>query len=158
MNKLKNVLTRVTASTSALTGIFGAFLFGLPLPVFAGDFACNEESFLPCFIQEIQHALGVRPDQDTNISGYINTRVQWGLTALFVIVFIVAIIYSGLAAIKFMSSQGESGKLEESKAAVKAILMGFAAMIVAIIGIFVVVWFLGGTPQFNEEFEEFNES
>jgi len=62
-------------------------------------------------------------------------------------VFLVAIVYSALAGIKFITSQGESGKLEESKNAVKAILMGFGAMIIAIIGLFVIVVLLGGETE-----------
>lgn len=107
----------------------------------------DPNSFLPDYIQEILCKWGFTPTGAVNNAAapeqQINSKIRWGISTLFVVVFIIAIVYSALAGIKFISSQGKSDKLEESKAAIKAILMGFAAMIIAILGLFIVLWILG---------------
>jgi len=144
MSRMKKTMIKVASKASIGVGVASTFLFGMPSKVAA-------QGVLPGFIQNIIDALKIGETGGTN--KYINDRVRVGLTVLFVAVFLVAIAYSALAAIKFISSQGESGKLEESKAAVKAILMGFAAMIVAIVGIFIVLWIMGaGTETPDTEF------
>ena len=136
MKKAKRFLLTVASKASIFSGVAGAILFGLTSPVYA-------QGWLPDWIQTIVDTFKTDPIDP------IKKRVQWALTKLFVVVFVVAIIYSALAAIKFISSQGESGKLEESKAAVKAILMGFAAMLISIVGIFIIIWLFarGVTPE-----------
>jgi hypothetical protein len=151
MTKVKKLATSAMAKVSAVAGTAGMFLFGLRNPAFAQSFSCDESSFLPCYIQEIMSKIVPSKGGDPNT--YINDRVKTGLTILFVVVFIVAIIYSALAAIKFISSQGDASKLEESKGAVKAILMGFAAMLVAIIGLFVILYVLGTTEVPDEQID-----
>lgn len=139
MNKAKKVALSVGTKVVAFGGVAGAMLFG-------GASAVQADGVLPSFIQEIIDKLSSGGKIDTGTIGtFVNNRVRMGLTVLFVAVFLVAIAYSALAAIKFISSQGDSGKLEESKGAVKAILMGFAAMIIAIVGLFVILALLGAT-------------
>lgn len=123
---------------SSVLSVFPLLLAGLvvPRPVYAAA-----PSYLPPFFQDVVEAF------TSSGTGYIQERIQAGLVLLFALVFIVAVAFSALAAIKFISSQGEAQKLEESKGAVKAILMGFAAMLVAIIGIFVVMILFQGDPE-----------
>jgi len=146
MNKAKQVALSVGTKVAGVSGVVGALLFGFAMPVGA-------QSVIPDFIQSIINGLsgGGNTIDAGSVNKFVNSRVRMGLTVLFVIVFLVAIAYSALAAIKFISSQGDSGKLEESKAAVKAILMGFAAMIIAIIGLFVILALLGSTSTPENE-------
>lgn len=143
MKSVKNIVIRGASKVSVAAGTAGALLFGMHNPVVAAE----DESVLPSFIEDILEKFGYNPStgsiEGSTARTYIDDRIRIGLTILFILVFIVAIIYSALAAIKFMSSQGESGKYEESKGAVKAIGMGFAAMIISIVGIFVILWVLG---------------
>ena len=143
MNKLGSKFKRAAVYPIMFATFFIALFTGMPVKVYAAD-----NTVLPSWINDIVNSFQGGP------SKYVNDRVRLGLTVLFVGVFIVAIAYSALAAIKFMSSQGDSGKLEESKGAVKAILMGFAAMLIAIVGIFFVVTIFGGAT--NEIEQEFN--
>ena len=139
MKKVKNSMIKVAGKISAGLGVVTVFL-GFPRSAHA--------TVLPGFVQKI-----VDSAKGSNTTNYVNTRVRIGLTAVFVGVFLTAVGYSALAGAKFMSSQGDSGKLEESKAAVKAILMGFAAMIGAIVGIFVIIYILGaGGEEPGSEF------
>jgi len=132
---MKKTLKKIGAGIASVPVIFSSFA----TKVFAQTSECTDT--LPQFICTIKEKF---LDDENK---YINSRVQLGLTVLFVVVFLVAIVYSALAGIKFITSQGESGKLEESKNAVKAILMGFGAMIIAIIGLFVIVVLLGGETE-----------
>lgn len=131
MNIKKAILSLIVASSGLL----------FPSAVFA---QAQQNSLLPKFFQDIIDAF--KGDQAaTQVQSYITN----GLVIIFVLVFVVAIAYSGLAAIKFITSQGEAQKLESSKAAVKAILMGFAAMIIAIVGIVIIVMvFKGDISQY----------
>ncbi|MBN2015417.1 hypothetical protein JW766_01155 [Candidatus Dojkabacteria bacterium] len=141
MERVKDVVVKTLSKASIFAGVAGAVLFNAANPVYAQD-------YVPDWIEKIISGLGLGTGQEGPVA-WAKVRVQWGLTILFVVVFIVAIIYSAMAGIKFMSSQGDASKLEESKAAVKAILMGFAAMIIAIVGIFVVLWLFGAGGEFN---------
>lgn len=148
MKKIRSKLLKLLSKASVFTGSFGTFLFGFTVPVFAE----TGQSWLPSYIQEAINAFGFGGSGGDPIEA-TRQRVQWGLTVLFVAVFIVAIVYSALAAIKFISSQGDASKLEESKAAVKAILMGFAAMLVSIIGIFFIVWIFNQSSTIETDVE-----
>jgi len=141
MNKITKTAKKFRNGALMVSSMAGAFLFGFPTPVAAAE----GDSLLPAYIQEIIDA--VLPNPETGPAPYIEARVRYGLTILFVVVFLVAIVFSAMAAIKFMSSQGDASKLEESREAVKAVLMGFAAMLLAIVGVLVVVWFFGGTSD-----------
>ncbi len=146
MKKIKKSLVKVAAKASAMLSILTFFAFGMNKNVSAQA----SRPVLPEYIRNIRDAVSGNP------TSYINNRVGVGLTALFTGVFLVAVGYSGMAAVKFMSSQGDSGKLEESKGAVKAILMGFAAMIVSIVGVFVILYLMGAgraTPDTEFNFE-----
>lgn len=142
MKKVKKFTLNVVAKGSIVTGVAVSLLFGLASPVSAQNY-----TFLPTYINQILQKVmggGAGPQE------YVNNRVKAALTILFIVVFIVAIAYSALAAVKFISSQGDSSKLEQSKAAVKAILMGFAAMLLAIIGLVIMLWLLGATNMPEE--------
>lgn len=139
MKKLIKSIKKNSIYFLSSMGAFFALFMGFPGGVYA---ASKTSTFLPDWINDILGKFGTSSEQQSN---YVNSRIRLGLTILFIGVFIVAIAYSALAAIKFMSSQGDSGKLEESKGAVKAILMGFAAMLIAIMGIFLIVVIFGGT-------------
>lgn len=147
MNKIKNLMVNVASKASIFSGVAGTVLFGFSNPIVAAD----ETSYLPSYIEDILKKLGFLEGATGDPQDYVNKRVKAGLTILFIVVFLVAIAYSALAAIKFISSQGDASKLEESKAAIKAILMGFAAMLIAIIGVFVILWWLGGDPSLETE-------
>lgn len=134
MLKIKKISLEFIKYFSFIPAVFVFLLTGFSNPVYAA------EDWIPKWIRTIIDDFGFKEGGTADPIEAVRKRVQWGITILFVAVFVVAIVYSALAAIKFISSQGDSSKLEESKAAVKAVLMGFAAMLVAIIGIFIVVW------------------
>ncbi len=145
MKKIKSNLLKISTKSSYL-GAFGIYLLtGFVSPVLASG---STGGWIPDWIQTIISSFGFgTPGADP--VGQVKSRVQWAIILLFVVVFIVAIVYSALAAIKFISSQGDASKLEESKGAVKAILMGFAAMLISIIGIFFIVWLFNREAQVN---------
>lgn len=71
--------------------------------------------------------------------------VTSAMTVMFIAVFIVAVFYTFMAAIKYIRSEGNEQKVEEAKNAVKAVLFGVAAMFIAIIGILLINAFFGST-------------
>lgn len=147
MKKIKSSLLKASAKASYL-GAFGVYLLtGFVSPVLASG---SSDGWIPGWIQTIINSFGFGTSAANPVE-QVKSRVQWAIIVLFVVVFIIAIVYSALAAIKFISSQGEASKLEESKGAVKAILMGFAAMLISIIGIFFIVWLFNREARIDTE-------
>jgi hypothetical protein len=74
---------------------------------------------------------------------FITGRVQLVLILMLTAVIVAAVIYSIIAAFKYISSQGDSGKIEEAQKAIKAIFLGIGAMFVSIIGIVIIFAIFG---------------
>ena len=79
-------------------------------------------------------------------SVYITSRVQFILVVALGAIILVAVVYALLAAFKYVSSQGEAGKMEDAQKSIKAIFIGIAAMIIAIVGIILVFAIFGARP------------
>jgi len=151
MKKIKSTLLKISTKSSYL-GAFGVYLLtGFVSPVLAQS---GDNPWIPEWIQSIITSFGFNNPADADPVNQVRLRVQWAITILFIVVFVIAIVYSAMAAIKFISSQGDASKLEESKGAVKAILMGFAAMLLSIIGIFFVVWLFNRSTTIQTEPDE----
>ena len=142
MSKVKNIALKTAAKASVAAGVAGGLFFGLANPVMAQD------TWMPAWLGTLIENLGFGSGGSGPIA-QAKLIIQWAITALFVVVFIVAVVYSALAGIKFITSQGDASKLEESKGAVKAILMGFVAIIISIVGIFLVFWLFGISNDLN---------
>ena len=96
MNNLKKIIFRNFNQICALVVLFLSIGYRNPSLVLAN----NDDTLYPQFIEDIINEF------KGNEAGYINDRVQMGLTALFVVVFIVAIAYSALAANKVYDKSG----------------------------------------------------
>lgn len=97
-------------------------------------------SFLPTQITDIFNLLG---PSGICASQYVTTRVRWAFFLVLGGLVLVAVVYSILAAYKYVTSQGETGKIEEANKSIKAIFMGIAAMAVGIVGIVIVFTIIG---------------
>lgn len=144
MKKAKKAMLSFASKASVAAGVAGSLLFGMANPVSAQD------TWMPDWLVTLIDNLDLPGEGPIP---KIKEMVQWGIMVLFAVVFIVAVIYSALAGIKFITSQGDASKLEESKGAVKAILLGFAAMIISIVGIFIIFWIfnVNPDPSFNNQ-------
>jgi hypothetical protein len=97
-------------------------------------------SLLPQQIIEIFNLLG---PQGSGAAGFVTSRIQLALVIALGAVVLVAVVYSIIAAFKYISSQGDAGKIEEAQKAIRAIFLGIAAMLIAIVGIVLVFVFFG---------------
>ncbi len=110
------------------------------LLAFVSPFAVSAQVILPPSFDK------VKPEIVTGDKGaLINSTVTSAMTVMFIAVFVVAVFYTFMAAIKYIRSEGNEQKVEEAKNAVKAVLFGVAAMFIAIIGILLINAFFGGT-------------
>jgi len=151
MKKVKKLLLKVSNNISYLGAVGIYLLTGFISPVFAQS---GDNPWIPQWIQDVINSFGFNDPGSADPVEQVRLRVQWAVTILFIVVFVIAVVYSALAAIKFISSQGDASKLEESKGAVKAILMGFAAMLISIIGIFFIVWLFNRQTSIDTEPDE----
>lgn len=110
----------------------GAFVASLTT-VFAQS--GSSSSILPPIIQELFDAMG---KGGTGIAAFITSRAQFGIYLVLGAIILVAVVYSIMAGIKYIRSEGDPGKIEEAQKSIKAILMGIAAIFVGIIGIILV--------------------
>ena len=111
-------------------GALAAAMVGLPVPAHAQ----TSTSLVPDFIQRIFDGLD-------NPADYVTSRIRLGIIIALGVVILIAVVYSILAAIKYITSQGEEGKVADAKKAITAILSGIAALFIAIIGIVLVLVF-----------------
>lgn len=69
---------------------------------------------------------------------FIIDLIRNGLILLFVVVILLAVVYSALAGIKFIRSQGNSDEVEAAQGALKNVLIGVAAVFLGVIGVFII--------------------
>ncbi|MFQ5493458.1 MAG: hypothetical protein ACE5DX_04835 [Candidatus Dojkabacteria bacterium] len=98
------------------------------------------QSLIPPQIQDIFNLLG---PGGSGAAGFLTSRIQLALILALGAVVLVAVVYAIVAAIKYISSQGDAGKIEEAQKAIKAIFLGVASMLIAIVGIVLVFVFFG---------------
>lgn len=111
-------------------------------------------AFVSPFTVSAQTSKTILPDQLKQIPTYnVDTLgsnsskiVTSVLTIMFIVVFVVAVFYTFMAAIKYIRSEGNEQKVEEAKNAIKAVLFGVAAMFIAIVGILLINAFFNGGP------------
>jgi hypothetical protein len=104
----------------------------------------STSSLMPKIIQDLFDTLG---QNGGGVAGFITTRAQFAIYFVLGLIILVAVVYSIMAGIKYIRSEGDPGKIEEAQKSIKAILMGIAAIFVGIIGIvLVMVIFGGGLP------------
>ena len=96
----------------------------------------HAQSLLPESIRDI-----LTNWEGTTATEKVSGFVRLALTLAFGIVILAAVAYSIMAAIKYITSQGDAGKVEEANKAIKAIFQGVAMMFVGIIGV-VIVFFI----------------
>ncbi|MFW5702561.1 MAG: hypothetical protein ACOCXP_01190 [Candidatus Dojkabacteria bacterium] len=71
-------------------------------------------------------------------SDLVISLIRNGLTILFGAVVLLAVIYSAIAGIKFITSGGEETKVTEAKEAIKNVMIGLLAAFLSIIVIFII--------------------
>ena len=127
MKFIKKTTAAVTISLVAFAA--GGFFLGV-----------KAQNLLPPQIIEIFNLLG---KEGAGAAGFLTSRIQLALVIALGAVVLVAVVYAILAAFKYISSQGDAGKIEEAQKAIKAIFLGIAAMLIAIVGIVLVFVFFG---------------
>ncbi len=105
--------------------------------------AAETSSLLP---PEILRLLGLLGPQGVCASQYIRDRTNFAFFLVLGGLVIASVIYSIIAAYKYITSQGDTGKIEEANKSIKAIFMGIAAMVVGIVGMVIVFTVVGARP------------
>lgn len=121
-------------SKSILFSLFAlGYLAIFTLPARAAD-------LLPANIQEIFELMGI---DGTGTVNFVSSRIETGIYFSLGGVVLISVVYAMLATVKYIRSQGDSGQIEEAQKAIKAIVMGIAAMMFGIVGIVIVFVFFG---------------
>jgi len=104
MKFIKKTTAAVTISLVAFAA--GGFFLGV-----------KAQNLLPPQIIEIFNLLG---KEGAGAAGFLTSRIQLALVIALGAVVLVAVVYAILAAFKYISSQGDAGKIEEAQKAIKA--------------------------------------
>lgn len=107
------------------------------------DVNTGSSSLLPPAIQDFFDTFG---KDGSGVAGFITGRAQFVIFLVLGLIILVAVIYSIMAGIKYIRSEGDTGKIEEAQKSIKAILMGIAAIFVAIVGIILVFVIFNQSP------------
>ncbi|MEI7578954.1 MAG: hypothetical protein WCJ58_02815 [bacterium] len=105
-------------------------------------FKVQAADLLPNPIKNLFNLMGT---DGCNTAGFITNRVQTGLVIGLIVLVLFGVVYSLLAAFKYIRSEGDPGKIEEAQKGIKAIFFGIAAMMIGIVGIVIVFVFFGAT-------------
>ncbi len=130
------------------------FLFAFSAGVFALPVSASGSTFsngvgVCSFIGPICAAIGITNDSGTNAGTIAQTFVRDRLSLIISLVFIAIILISVFiiirAAITYIQSQGEEGKIAEAQKAIKSVFIGIGVLFVGIIGLVLVLVFFNGT-------------
>lgn len=76
--------------------------------------------------------------------------IRFGLSLIFVGIIAVAIFGIIQAAIKYIRSEGDEGKVEEATKSIKNVFIGIGALLVGIVGLVIVLSFFGAQEALNQ--------
>jgi len=117
----------------ALLAVAG--VLGSTSGVFAQTSSGSTSTFLPKAVQDLFDLMGIG---GVNTATFVTERVQFAIYFVLGLVILVAVVYSIMAGIKYIRSEGDPGKIEEAQKSIKAILMGIAAIFVGVLGIILI--------------------
>ncbi|MBL8014882.1 MAG: hypothetical protein JNK26_01685 [Candidatus Doudnabacteria bacterium] len=126
---------------------FGGLLFTSAQPV-AAQIQAGQQVTVCSFIGPICDALGIKNNlggAGQTAAGLVRTWVNLGITLLFIGIILIAVYIIVKAAITYIQSQGDEGKIAEAQKAIKSVFIGIALLFVGIIGIILVLAFFGAT-------------
>ena len=98
----------------------------------------SAQGVLPKPLQDIFDLFGPK---GIGAASFLSNRIALVLFLFLGAVVLVAVFYALSAAIKYIRSEGDPGKIEEAQKAIKAIFMGIAALFIGIVGIILVFVF-----------------
>lgn len=116
-----------------------AALLSLSLVLVGGLFTkVHAQTLLPPVLKDIQDLFA-----NGGVAGFISSRVQLGIVLFLAVLVLMAVVYAGLAAFRYVRSQGEQGEIEGAQKSIQAIFTGIAVLIIGMVGIVVVFLFFG---------------
>ena len=127
-------------------GVVGLFVSPVGVSAQQGEDLGTGRVGVCTFIGPICNALGINsgdPGQTaaTTVRGWVNL----GITLLFIGIILIAVFIIVQAAVKYIQSQGDEGKIAEAQKAIKSVFIGIALLFVGIIGIVLVLAFFSAT-------------
>lgn len=79
--------------------------------------------------------------------------VRFALSLIFIGIIVVAVFYIIKASIKYIRSEGDEGEIEASTKAIKSVFIGLGVLIAGIVGLVVLIAFIGAEDALNQDVE-----
>ncbi len=145
MTKIKPVLSLLVLglSTFMVSGVV------YPLKVHADNLICTVFPFIKSIGSFGINGLCGGLSQ-TETASQISNYVKLGLNLIFIGIIIISIYIIIKAALKYIRSEGDETKIQESQKAIKSVFIGIAALFVGVIGIIIVLAFFNATNVVNQ--------
>ncbi len=156
-------MTRIQKTFITVGMLLSIFVFTVsPLsPVLTQVEAQAGESNLICtifpFIENIRLTsplCGAGGSTAATTASTLASLAQFVLSLIFVGIIIIAIVTIVKAALKYIQSEGDEGKVEEATKAIKNVFIGIGALIVGLIGLVLIVGLLGASDALNTNTDE----
>ncbi len=104
------------------------------------------------FINQIEFTQGLCGGE-SNLSA-IGELVRFVLSLIFIAIIGIAVFYIIKSAIKYIQSEGDEGKVQESQKAIKAVFLGIGALIVGLVGLIIILAFVGADEALQQDIPE----
>lgn len=84
-------------------------------------------------------------DIQGNRQNFVLGIIRTVLILLFVVIGIVGVVYAAMAGVKYIRSEGEEQAIQDAQEAIKAVVIGFAAVFIGVIGVILVSSIIGAS-------------
>jgi hypothetical protein len=149
MTKLNKILL-----TIFLFPIFALSVFLPTSPVVKNANAQNILCDVFPFIEGIEFARGLCGDlegESEDAVATLGSYIRFGLSLVFIAIIGVSIFIIIKAALKYIRSEGDEGKVAEAQKAIKNVFLGVGALIVGIIGLVIILGFFNASGALQTE-------
>lgn len=103
------------------------------------------------FIADIEVTSGLCGGSATNTATTIGAWLRFGLSLIFIGIIIIAIVSIIKAAIEYIRSEGDEGKVQEASKSIKSVFIGIGALIVGLVGLAIVLTVIGASDSLDTD-------
>lgn len=103
------------------------------------------------FIADIDLTAGLCGENTEESLTTIGSWLRFILSLVFIGIILVAVVSIVKAAIAYIRSEGDEGKVQEASKAIKAVFVGIGALIVGLVGLAIVLTVIGAEDALQQE-------
>lgn len=134
-------------------GALATFMFAVASFLPINQVTVNAQDNLICklfpFIGDIDITSGLCGGDAGQTASSIGEWLKFGLSLIFIGIIIIAVVSIIKAAIEYIRSEGDEGKVQEASKSIKSVFIGIGALIVGLVGLAIVLTVIGADESLN---------